>query len=312
VSQADLPIRFDQNGLVPVVTQEVDTGAVLMIGFMNAEALRQTRATGRVHYWSRSRAKLWKKGETSGHEQIVDSISVNCEQNSLLIQVRQVGAVCHDGYPSCYYRRLEDDNSLTVTMDRWFDPAAVYAVGAHNGLDLETLTKTWFAAYEHLRENDLTAVSSTSQRLRSTDPGSQWRIGEELRELAGVLDGSHRHEDLEHDLVLEGSQVLYWTAITAVQSHIAWVRLRPDRALITSETSLAPESIAKVLRAEADQWTGNASPLPLDARLHAVMALVAQAARSGAVEPAALIEHDLTDLQSRPYLAEFFAAPARS
>jgi phosphoribosyl-AMP cyclohydrolase len=310
VSAVELPIRFDGNGLVPVVTQEVDTGAVLMLGFMNAEALRQTRATGRVHYWSRSRAKLWKKGETSGHEQIVDSISVNCEQNSLLIQVRQIGAVCHEGYPTCYYRRLENDNSLTITMDRWFDPATVYAVGAQAGLDLETLTKNWFAAYEHLRENDLAGISSTSKRLRAADPGSQRRIGEELRELAGVLDGSHRHADLEHDILLEGSQVLYWTAVTAVHARIPWVRLRPDRGLMTSERSVATVSIAKVLRAEADQWTGSESSLPLDARLHAVIALVAQAARSAGVEPATLIERDLTDLQSKPHLADFFASLA--
>jgi phosphoribosyl-AMP cyclohydrolase len=312
VSSTELPVRFDDNGLVPVVTQEVDTGAVLMIGFMNAEALRQTRATGRVHYWSRSRAKLWKKGETSGHEQIVDSISVNCEQNSLLIQVRQIGAVCHDGYPTCYYRRLEADDSLTVTMDRWFDPATVYAVGSQAGINLEALTKTWFAAYEHLREHDPVEASSTSRRLHAPDPGSQRRIGEELRELAGVLDGSHRHDDLKHDIVLEGSQVLYWIAVTAVHAHVPWVRLRPDRALMTSETSLASASIAKVLRVEADQWTGSASNPALDARLHAAIALVAQAAKSAGVEPAALIEHDLTDLQSKPYLAEFFAAPARS
>src|SRR5262245_60940310 len=105
----DLPIRLDENGLVPVVVQDVDSGDILMMAFMNVEALEATRQTGRSHFWSRSRQKLWRKGESSGHEQIVDEILINCEQNSLLLKVRQVGAVCHDGYNTCYYRVLEPD-----------------------------------------------------------------------------------------------------------------------------------------------------------------------------------------------------------
>jgi phosphoribosyl-AMP cyclohydrolase len=311
VSSTDFPIRFDANGLVPAVTQDADTAAVLMVGFMNADALRHTRATGRVHYWSRSRARLWKKGETSGHEQIVDSISVNCEQNSLLIQVRQIGAVCHDGYPTCYYRRLEDDDSLTITKDRWFDPAAVYSSGTAPGLTLESLTRLWFSAFEYLRDTDLVDLSSTSRRLRSGDAGSAARIGQELLELAGVLDGSHRHEDLTSDVLLEGSQVLYWTAVTAVHAGIAWDQLRPDRGLATVETSMSPESVAKVLRGEATTWSKPNTTIPLDARLHAVTALVAQAAAAAGVEPAALISHDLQDLRAKPYLAGFFAPPTR-
>ncbi|MGI8477734.1 MAG: phosphoribosyl-AMP cyclohydrolase, partial [Thermomicrobiales bacterium] len=126
-----LPVRFGPDGLVPATIQDVDTGAVLMVAFMNAEALARTLATGRTHFWSRSRGKLWRKGETSGHEQIVEDIHLNCKQNSLLVSVRQIGACCHDGYPTCYYRRLEADGSLTVVQDRWFDPAAVY--GASRG-----------------------------------------------------------------------------------------------------------------------------------------------------------------------------------
>lgn len=309
---SELPIKFDKDALVPAVIQDVDTAAVLMVGFMNAEALAMTRQTGRVHYWSRSRGALWKKGETSGHEQIVDSIAVNCEQNSLLIQVRQVNAVCHDGYPTCFYRRLEDDGSLTVTVDRWFDPASVYKVGGQATGGLEALSKTWYAAFEHLRNQDLTEVSSTSKRLRSSNPQSQSRIAEELRELAGVLDGTHRHDDLARDVVLEGSQVLYWCVVTAVQAGLPWVRLRPDRALTTHAPSISIASAAKMLRAEAETWTGQPSVLPLDARLHAVIALVAQAAISTGVDPATLIERDLSELQAKPYLRDVFQHPPRT
>jgi phosphoribosyl-AMP cyclohydrolase len=91
---SDLPqtIRFDADGLVPVVAQDAVTGDVLMLAYMNDEALRLTAATGYAHYWSRGRQKLWRKGETSGHTQIVDEILVNCERNSLLLLVRQTGA----------------------------------------------------------------------------------------------------------------------------------------------------------------------------------------------------------------------------
>ena len=311
MNESDFPVRFDKDGFVPVVTQDVDTAAVLMIGFMNAEALRQTRATGRMHYWSRSRARLWKKGETSGHEQIVDSISINCERNSLLIQVRQRGAVCHDGYPTCYYRRIEDDDSLSITTERWFDPKTVYSAGAQDGLDLEGLTQTWFAAFEYLRDHDLETVSSTSTRLRARDPRSETRIGEELRELSGVLDGSHRHADLKSDVLLEGSQVLYWTAVSAIHAGIPWNRFRPDRALTTTESTLTPLLLAKVLTAESSSWGGVENGLPLDARLHAVAALVAHAATAAGVDPASLIEYDLDHLQQKPYLREFFASTAK-
>jgi phosphoribosyl-AMP cyclohydrolase len=107
------------------VAQDVETGDVLMVAFMNEAALAETRRTGRAHYWSRSRNRLWRKGETSGHEQLVEGIFVNCEENSVLLRVRQIGAVCHDGYPTCYYRRLEPDGSLAVVRDRAFDPDAV-------------------------------------------------------------------------------------------------------------------------------------------------------------------------------------------
>lgn len=308
----DLPIRFDSNGLVPAVIQDVDTAAVLMIGFMNAEALARTRETGRVHYWSRSRGKLWKKGETSGHEQLVDSISVNCELNSLLIQVRQINAVCHDGYPTCFYRRLEADSSLTITAERWFDPGAVYGSEAAEKMSLEQLTKQWQAAYEHLKTSDLEAESGTSRRLRADDPGSQARLADELRELAGVLDGTHRHGAFAGDVLLEGSQTLYWAIVTAVQAGIGWESLRPDRALATFDSTISKNSAARLLRGEAENWPTDATVEVLAARLHAVVALVAQAAASAALDPGALVERDLDELRAKPYLAQFFRHPPRT
>jgi phosphoribosyl-AMP cyclohydrolase len=120
-------IRFDERGLVPVVVQEATSGAVLLLAYMNAEALEATLRTGHAHFWSRSRGRLWRKGERSGREQIVEALYVNCEENSLLLRVHQQGgAACHTGHPTCYYRRLAPDGSWQVVEERVFDPAQVY------------------------------------------------------------------------------------------------------------------------------------------------------------------------------------------
>ena len=121
-----MPIDFEKNPLVPAVIQDDESRDVLMVGFMNQLAFEQTLETGFVHFWSRSRNQLWKKGETSGHTQEVVSMAINCEDNSLLIQVIQNGAVCHTGHRTCYYRQILPDGSLVETSDPVFDPAEVY------------------------------------------------------------------------------------------------------------------------------------------------------------------------------------------
>ena len=98
------------NGLVPAVVQDADSGEVLMLGYMNQESLEKTIKTGLVTYWSRSRNELWTKGETSGHYQHVQEIRIDCDEDTLLLKVRQDGAACHTGHRSCFYRLLEEDH----------------------------------------------------------------------------------------------------------------------------------------------------------------------------------------------------------
>ena len=100
-------VTFNADGLVPAIVQEAGTGQVLMMAWMNEASLKQTIETGRCTYWSRSRQQFWIKGETSGHIQNVKSIAVDCDQDTLLIEVEQVGAACHDHYRSCFYRTLQ-------------------------------------------------------------------------------------------------------------------------------------------------------------------------------------------------------------
>lgn len=296
-ASSDPAVDFSSNPLVPAVIVESSTGAVLMVGFMNEEAYRQTRRTGRTHFWSRSRNTLWKKGETSGHEQIVDDIAVNCELNSLKVSVTQIGAVCHDGYQSCYYRSINEDETLTVTMDRLFDPAIVYG-------SQPDLTNQWFGAYVYLRDQPLQEVSNTSRMLHDPLVDFRSRIQDELLELAGVLDGSHSHGSQAEDVVLEGSQSLYWLALMAVSSSFVWEMVRPDRALDTTSNGAPANTLVKLLQAEARTWATD-SHITAE-RVHASMAIVAHSVAASGIEPAALIKRDIADLKSKPYLVAYF------
>ena len=290
------PIEFDEQGLAPVVIQDAGTGDVLMLGFMNAEALRLSRETGSVHFWSRSRGKLWKKGETSGNVLTIDSIYVNCEENSLLVKAVPKGATCHTGYPTCYYRRLESDNSLTIVRDRWFDPQDVYGNGETEGI--EGLTRRWWAAYEELKNNDYGTQSGTSRVLRADDDLISPRIADELEELAGVLDGTHRHKDLATDLELEGGQVCYWLALHCIRHGLGWTAVRPDRALDTPADAIDAGSVGSLLRADAASWRADPETT-LAARAHATFALAGQACASGNVSPRDVIAGDLDNVSAR-------------
>jgi phosphoribosyl-AMP cyclohydrolase len=115
------------DGLIPAVIQDAATGEVLMLGFMNAEAYAATQASGEVTFFSRSRNKLWRKGEQSGHVLRVREIRVDCDVDALLVRVDPVGpGVCHEGYRSCFFRELSGDGESKVIAQRMFDPSAVY------------------------------------------------------------------------------------------------------------------------------------------------------------------------------------------
>ena len=128
--------RFNADGLIPAIACDAETGAVLMLAYMNELALQRTMETGEAHYWSRSRGRLWHKGETSGEVQRVESILTDCDQDAILLRVRVGGrgATCHTGRVSCFYRKVEaphgtsKDAKLTSTDDkRLFDPQQVYS-----------------------------------------------------------------------------------------------------------------------------------------------------------------------------------------
>ena len=121
-------LKFDKtSGLIPAVVQDWKTGEVLMLGFMNPDALEETRSSGDVTFYSRSRQKLWKKGETSGHTLRVKEMRVDCDADTILVQAELRGpGACHEGFRSCFYRRLESDGQLATIAERSFDPDKVY------------------------------------------------------------------------------------------------------------------------------------------------------------------------------------------
>jgi len=127
-----MDLDFDKlDGLIPAIVQDARTGEVLMLGFMNEEAYQETRSTGAVTFFSRSRGKLWRKGEQSGHVLRVREMRVDCDLDTILVRVDPVGpGVCHEGYRSCFFRRLDEKGVANIVEERAFDPDTVYGGGS--------------------------------------------------------------------------------------------------------------------------------------------------------------------------------------
>jgi phosphoribosyl-AMP cyclohydrolase len=121
-------LKFDTNGLIPVIIQDVNNGQILQMAYMNRDAIQKTLATGKIHTYSRSRGRLALKGETSGHFQFVKEIRADCDQDVLLFKVDQIVGACHEGYRSCFYRQLDQSGKEWKTVDKKvFDDQRVYS-----------------------------------------------------------------------------------------------------------------------------------------------------------------------------------------
>ncbi len=129
MSTDDSPIpnfSLGSNGLLPAIAQDATNNRVLMMAWMNAQAWEETLKSGYAVYFSRSRNQLWRKGETSGHQQRVVEIRVDCDADTILMKVEQKGAACHEGFESCFFRTVREDGSVAVADERLVDPQAVY------------------------------------------------------------------------------------------------------------------------------------------------------------------------------------------
>lgn len=122
-----LEFKYDDKGLIPAVIQDAVTGEVLMVAYMNAESLKQTLETGKTHFFSRSRNKFWLKGESSGHFQLVKEVLTDCDKDTLVIRVEQIGGACHLGYKTCFVNKIDGKGDLSgVTQEKVFDPGTTY------------------------------------------------------------------------------------------------------------------------------------------------------------------------------------------
>lgn len=122
VNDAPVEVDFGDDGLVPTIAQDADSGDVLMLAYVSPEALERTKETGLAHYHSRSRDELWQKGKTSGHVQRIAEIRIDCDGDALLYRVTQEGGACHTGFETCFYRSIDGE----IVADRVFDPETVY------------------------------------------------------------------------------------------------------------------------------------------------------------------------------------------
>jgi len=122
-----MQFKFDDKGMIPAVIQDAKTQEILMVAYMNKESLEQTLKTKKTHFFSRSRNKMWIKGETSGHTQTVKEILTDCDKDTLVIRVEQIGGACHLGYQTCFVNKVDDSGDLAeITQKKVFDPDKAY------------------------------------------------------------------------------------------------------------------------------------------------------------------------------------------
>ncbi|HEX4204363.1 MAG TPA: phosphoribosyl-AMP cyclohydrolase [Ktedonobacteraceae bacterium] len=306
-------LQFDRQGLMPAVIVDDASGEVLMMAFMNQEAFQLTLEQGYTHFFSRSRNAIWRKGEQSGNVQEVKGIFVNCEENSLLIRVVQHGdAACHEGYRSCYYRRLMPDGSYQTVAERIFDPATVYqqahsvpsqsipAVSQELESQLEEDLRTLYDVYTYLRENDLSEQSNTSRLLQERDQsylGS--RLADELQELADVQSGIHMHTGRQADTALEGSQVSYWLFVLATSLNISYEVFAPHAALLEGYQAHYDETGIIELRQECGTFVASEEQAEVIRGLRLGFACVGWACASAEVSPLAPAEFDIAQMRRR-------------
>ena len=221
-------VRFDGRGLVPAVVQEAGTGEVLMVGYMNREALEKTLETGYTWFYSRSRNRLWQKGETSGHIQRVREVLADCDHDTLLIRVDQEGpGACHEGYKSCFHDAVDAaPGGAGVVAERTFDPARVY--GGRTAPDApagegaaapdpgrpETMLDALYRVIASRKERPVEG-SYTSYLFRSGIDKILKKVGEETAEV--IIAGKGRDVS---SLVMESADLIYHLLVLLVESGV--------------------------------------------------------------------------------------------
>lgn len=203
-------LKYNEDGLIPAIVQDSESGEVLMLAYMNREAVEKTLASGETWFWSRSRQKFWHKGETSGNTQKIKELYYDCDRDTLLIKVEQKGAACHEGYYSCFHYRIAGDGNVQVVGDRYFDPEEVYGqqgsqenTKADEPLAGPDILEELFKVIKE-RKKDSPAGSYTAALLSGGLDGLLKKIGEEATEV--VIAGKSRDRG---SIVAESADLIY-------------------------------------------------------------------------------------------------------
>lgn len=205
-------VKFGADGLIPAIIQDASDGAVLMAAFMNRESLALSLQTGRTWFYSRSRQRLWQKGETSGHHQYIREVLADCDRDALLIKVDQVGAACHEGYRSCFFRKLGPEGGRQAA------PAPVEPAPAGDILD---------ALSAVIRERRLTLPenSYTTKLFRKGIDRIAQKVGEEAVEV--VIAGKNRSRD---DIINETADLVYHLLVLLTECDVSLDDIRTKLA----------------------------------------------------------------------------------
>jgi len=230
-----------KTGLIPAIVQDYRSKAVLMLAYMNAEALRLSLETGETHFWSRSRKKLWRKGETSGHIQKIKKIAVDCDQDTLLLEVEQVGVACHTGAPSCFFRELDSTGRLEAHRGRVPDtPQSQSSV-------LEALSKTI-----EERKRHPTKASYTRTLMDGGIDRILKKVGEESAEfLLGAKNGDKK------EIVHEAADLIYHLLVALCYFDIPFRAIEAElagrRAQSGLEEKYARKGIQKKTKSSSEE-----------------------------------------------------------
>ena len=198
-------VKFDQRGLVPAIIQDFQSGQVLMMAYMNAESLEKTISTGKTWFYSRSRQSLWNKGETSGHVQTVKDILYDCDEDTLLIKVEQLGAACHTGHYSCFYRNAAGEEIAPPV----FDPTKIYSSQASSGI----LYELYDLIVE--RKQKMPEGSYTTYLFDKGLDKILKKVGEESAEV--IIASKNRNKS---EVVYETSDLLYHLLVLLVEQGV--------------------------------------------------------------------------------------------
>ena len=199
-------LKFDRDGLIPAIIQDVESGEVLMLGYMNREAVEKTLETGRTHFWSRSRQKLWMKGETSGHVQTIQDAYFDCDKDALLWKVQQTTAACHTGHYSCFYNKM-DDHNIVAADQKVFDPGKVYGNGAEI---LQELYDVVIDRRDHPKEGSYTNYLFTKGLDKILK-----KVGEETAEV--IIASKNRSKE---EVTYEASDLIYHLMVLLVEQDV--------------------------------------------------------------------------------------------